>query len=131
MAASEIVLCVCPSYAAEDVAAAVATHGFDGTYVDANAISPQRMLRIAERRPPRCSVLDGAIIGPPPGQGRTARLYLSGAPHVAGLIGELFENTDVDKTEKLPDSPELVAGLCKLLEAKDCFVRAALDATGS
>lgn len=27
----------------------------------------------------------------------------------------------------LPDSPELEAGLRKLLEAKDCFVRAALD----
>ncbi|MGW5616289.1 hypothetical protein [Streptomyces sp. NPDC003877] len=32
-------------------------------------------------------------------------------------------------TEALPDGPELTAGLRKLLEAKDCFVRAALDAT--
>lgn len=29
--------------------------------------------------------------------------------------------------EVLPDGPELTAGLRKLLEAKDCFVRAALD----
>lgn len=28
--------------------------------------------------------------------------------------------------EELPDGPELTAGLRKLLEAKDCFVRAAL-----
>lgn len=28
----------------------------------------------------------------------------------------------------LPDGPELTAGLRKLLEAKDCFVRAALPA---
>jgi hypothetical protein len=28
--------------------------------------------------------------------------------------------------EVLPDGPELTAGLRKLLEAKDCFVRAAL-----
>jgi hypothetical protein len=28
----------------------------------------------------------------------------------------------------LPDGPELSAGLRKLLEAKDCFVRAAVDA---
>jgi hypothetical protein len=28
---------------------------------------------------------------------------------------------------ELPDSPELTTGLRKLLEAKDCFVRAALD----
>ncbi|MGC4106054.1 MAG: hypothetical protein QM753_06825 [Thermomicrobiales bacterium] len=31
------------------------------------------------------------------------------------------------KPAGLPDSPELTAGLRKLLEAKDCFVRAALD----
>lgn len=30
--------------------------------------------------------------------------------------------------DRLPDGPELSAGLRKLLEAKDCFVRAALDA---
>jgi len=30
---------------------------------------------------------------------------------------------------RLPDGPELTAGLRKLLEAKDCLVRAALDAT--
>jgi hypothetical protein len=30
--------------------------------------------------------------------------------------------------ENLPDSPELVAGLRKLLEAKDCLVRAAIAA---
>ncbi|MFJ2702964.1 hypothetical protein ACIO3R_07165 [Streptomyces sp. NPDC087428] len=29
--------------------------------------------------------------------------------------------------DALPDGPELTAGLRKLLEAKDCFVRAALD----
>lgn len=29
--------------------------------------------------------------------------------------------------DSLPDGPELTAGLRKLLEAKDCFVRAALD----
>lgn len=28
---------------------------------------------------------------------------------------------------ELPDSPELTVGLRKLLEAKDCFVRAAVD----
>jgi hypothetical protein len=30
--------------------------------------------------------------------------------------------------EALPDCPELTAGLRKLLEAKDCFVRVAVDA---
>jgi hypothetical protein len=32
--------------------------------------------------------------------------------------------------EALPDGPELTAGLRKLLEAKDCLVRAELDRTG-
>ena len=32
-----------------------------------------------------------------------------------------------DMAAQLPDGPELTAGLRKLLEAKDCFVRAALD----
>lgn len=31
--------------------------------------------------------------------------------------------------EALDDGPELTAGLRKLLEAKDCFVRAALEST--
>lgn len=33
--------------------------------------------------------------------------------------------------QNLPDSGELTAGLRKLLEAKDCFVRATVDAEGS
>lgn len=33
-----------------------------------------------------------------------------------------------DMTHRLPGSPELTAGLRKLLEAKDCFVRAAVEA---
>lgn len=33
----------------------------------------------------------------------------------------------IEMERTLPDGPELSAGLRKLLEAKDCFVRAALD----
>lgn len=33
-----------------------------------------------------------------------------------------------DIVDLVPDGPELTAGLRKLLEAKDCFVRAVLDA---
>lgn len=42
---------------------------------------------------------------------------------VSQPCGELAERM----VEALPDGPELSAGLRKLLEAKDCFVRAALD----
>lgn len=45
------------------------------------------------------------------------RLQLVSAP-----IGQLAAQLD----ETLPDSTEKEAGLRKLLEAKDCFVRAAL-----
>ena len=42
---------------------------------------------------------------------------------VSKPIGELARQVD----EALPDGPEKSAGLRKLLEAKDCFVRAALE----
>ena len=42
---------------------------------------------------------------------------------VSGQLGSLAR----DMVAQLPDGPELTAGLRKLLEAKDCFVRAALD----
>ena len=45
LGASDAVLSICPPHAAEDVATEVARHAFEGLYVDANAISPQRMDR--------------------------------------------------------------------------------------
>ena len=42
---------------------------------------------------------------------------------VSKPIGELAEKLEAE----LPDGPEKSAGMRKLLEAKDCFVRAALD----
>ncbi|CAK0752184.1 conserved hypothetical protein [Azospirillaceae bacterium] len=42
---------------------------------------------------------------------------------VSAPICQLAKSYD----ESLPDGPEKSAGLRKLLEAKDCFVRAALD----
>lgn len=47
-------------------------------------------------------------------------------PHlqvVSKPIGELAQKLEAE----LPDGPEKSAGMRKLLEAKDCFVRAALD----
>ncbi len=45
------------------------------------------------------------------------RLQATSAP--IGLLA-------LEMVDTLPDGPELTAGLRKLLEAKDCFVRAAL-----
>lgn len=44
--------------------------------------------------------------------------------HLQG-ISEQCHDLAADMIADLPDGPELSAGLRKLLEAKDCFVRAA------
>ena len=44
---------------------------------------------------------------------------------VSKPIGELAVKLEAE----LPDGPEKSAGMRKLLEAKDCFVRAALEST--
>lgn len=46
--------------------------------------------------------------------------------HLQAVSGQCA-NLANDMVRYLPDGPELTAGLRKLLEAKDCFVRAALD----
>jgi hypothetical protein len=42
---------------------------------------------------------------------------------VSAAVGAVAKQMDL----QLPDGPEKSAGLRKLLEAKDCFVRAALE----
>lgn len=42
-------------------------------------------------------------------------------------ISQIAHDAAHEMVRRLPDGPELTAGLRKLLEAKDCFVRAALD----
>lgn len=49
-------------------------------------------------------------------------------PHLAAISKPCHDLAE-QLLAKLPDGPELTAGLRKLLEAKDCFVRAALDTT--
>jgi 3-hydroxyisobutyrate dehydrogenase-like beta-hydroxyacid dehydrogenase len=82
--AADVVISVCPPHAARDVAASV--DDFDGIYVDANAISPATAREIGG--------VDGGIVGPPPGDGATARLYLSGSD--AELVARLFAGTAVE-----------------------------------
>lgn len=54
-------------------------------------------------------------------------MMLAPNPNLKGYAKAIAESTyDLARslTNSLDDSPELVAGLRKLLEAKDCFVRA-------
>ncbi|MEU3601131.1 DUF1932 domain-containing protein [Streptomyces sp. NPDC006798] len=95
LAVSGIVLSVCPPQAAEEVAAAVAGHGYGGVYVEGNAISPQRMRSIADRMPPACTVLDGMLSGPPPAASRPVRCYLAGDPDARREVERVFAGTQV------------------------------------
>lgn len=88
---SEIIVSVCPPHAAEEVAAQVAAGGFKGTYLDANAISPERTKRIGDRlEAGGIRFVDGSIIGPPAWKPGDTWLYLSGDE--ADLIAALFSN---------------------------------------
>ncbi|HYB40496.1 MAG TPA: DUF1932 domain-containing protein, partial [Candidatus Methylomirabilis sp.] len=89
VAASQIILSVCPPHSALDLARVVAARGFRGIYVDANAVAPgtaREVARIVEAG--GATFVDGGIIGPPARTRGTTRLYLSGAqaPAVAALF---------------------------------------------
>ncbi|MFK7963856.1 MAG: DUF1932 domain-containing protein [Burkholderiaceae bacterium] len=87
---TSIVLSVCPPHAALDVARQVAQHEFSGRYVDANAVSPETSAQVGSLvEAAGAQFTDGGIIGPPPVNGRRARLYLSGAG--ASELAELLD----------------------------------------
>jgi 3-hydroxyisobutyrate dehydrogenase-like beta-hydroxyacid dehydrogenase len=76
---SEIIFSVCPPHAAESVAKSVLETGFKGLYLDANAISPQRSIRIGEMMEENgIHFIDGGIIGGPAWTPNETWLYLSG-----------------------------------------------------
>jgi 3-hydroxyisobutyrate dehydrogenase-like beta-hydroxyacid dehydrogenase len=88
---SDVVLSVCPPAFADDVADEVAAHGYPGLFVEANAINPARTTAVAARLcAVGATVVDGAIIGPPPVGDRTARLYLSGPESAVDTVYGLF-----------------------------------------
>jgi 3-hydroxyisobutyrate dehydrogenase-like beta-hydroxyacid dehydrogenase len=88
---SDVILSVCPPHAAAEVARAVA--GFDGLYVDANAIAPATVRGLADAVP-GAELVDGGIVGPPPRRPGTTRLYLSGPS--AWTVANLFAGSAVD-----------------------------------
>jgi 3-hydroxyisobutyrate dehydrogenase-like beta-hydroxyacid dehydrogenase len=85
----EILLSICPPHAALDVAREAS--GFTGIYLDANAIAPDSARAVAAVQP---RVVDGGIVGPPPTEPGTTRLYLSGGE--AADIAALFSGTNLD-----------------------------------
>ncbi len=91
---SKIVLSICPPAVAEQVATEVAEAGYRGVYVEANAISPARVHRIAARfTEAGAIVVDGCIFGSPPGGQPPARLYLAGALTASRQVADLFTDS--------------------------------------
>ena len=82
---SDTILSICPPAIAEETAEQVFGLGFEGLYVDANAISPARMRRIAGLGP---RVVDGSIIS-----ATSINLYLAGDG--AEEVARLFEGSEV------------------------------------
>ena len=79
VAASDVILSVCPPHAAVDVATQVAALRFGGIFVDGNAVSPataREIGGIVEKG--GATFVDGGIIGPPPEKPGTTRFYVSG-----------------------------------------------------
>jgi 3-hydroxyisobutyrate dehydrogenase-like beta-hydroxyacid dehydrogenase len=104
-----IVICVCPPHAAEEVAKQVLEQGFDGLYVDANAISPQRAVRIGRMMVEEgVSFVDGGIVGGPAWKPDRTWLYLSGGE--AERVASLFSAGPLE-TEVIGDSPGKASAL--------------------
>lgn len=104
----DAVVSVCPPAAAVDLAEQVSGWGFDGLYIDVNAVSPATARQIGRLFG---RFVDGGIVGPPPradvdrprqgGPGDAAgnqaggtRLYLSGEE--ASGVAELFAGSPVN-----------------------------------
>ncbi len=100
-AKAEALVSVCPPGAAIDVAESVSALGFDGLYVDVNAVSPDTSRRIGALF---ARYVDGGIVGPPPkprpatrdrtAAAATTRLYLSGEE--ASVVAKWFAGSAVD-----------------------------------
>ena len=112
---AEIVLSVCPPDAAVDVATTVAGSGYDGLYVDANAIAPataRHAAAIVEAAGAR--FVDGGIIGSVPKVAGRTRLYLSGPGSHA--VAALFEGSVLEAVVLHKDSAPRPVGAASALK---------------
>ncbi len=130
-----MVLCVCPPHAAEDVADRVLETGFNGLYLDANAISPMRVERIGEKLSAGgIRFVDGGIIGLPDWDNGHTWLYLSGkhAAEVAACFssGPLKAEVVGDRFGKASALKMCYAANTKGTTALICAVVAAAEALG-
>lgn len=93
VAECSLIISICPPAAALDVAGACV--GFQGVYVDANAISPSTSLAVRDMISSGGGrYVDASIIGGPPDSQGNTRLYLSGP--LAASVSATFAGTWVD-----------------------------------
>jgi len=85
---ADVILSVCPPHAAHDVARSVS--GFDGVYMDANAVAPATVREIARGF---TRFVDAGIVGSPPVSSPT-HVYVSGRD--AERVASLFDGTLVE-----------------------------------
>lgn len=103
----DTIVSVCPPANALDLAKAVSGLGFEGRYVDGNAVSPATARSIAELFD---DVVDGGIVGPPPAKAGTTRLYVSGGG--ASGVADLFEGSNLEV--RVVDGPAGAASAVKM-----------------
>jgi len=88
VARCDVVFSICPPHAALDVARSA---DFGGIYVDANAVSPATAAAVGTSVG---EFVDGGLVGPPPREPGTTRLYLSGTE--AERVAELFRGSALE-----------------------------------
>jgi 3-hydroxyisobutyrate dehydrogenase-like beta-hydroxyacid dehydrogenase len=118
VARSTVILSVCPPHAALDLARMVASRGYGGIYVDANAISVATAAEVAAVvSTAGASYVDGGIIGLPPEVARPdslrTRLYLSGGR--ADEVRVLFRRSPLEA--RIAEGPAYAASAVKMAYA--------------
>ena len=88
---ADVLISVCPPGSATQVATSVAAAGFDGIYVDVNAVSPATARTIGQQFD---RFVDGGVVGPPVQVAGSTRLYLSG--DAASDVADLWSGTALE-----------------------------------
>lgn len=117
----DVVVSICPPAAAISVADEVVATGFDGIYIDANAIAPATSKQIGAKF---TSYIDGGVIGPPANKPGTTRLYLAG-PGADG-VAKYWDGSALDVRAISDSAAEAKASALKMAYAGWTKGRAAL-----
>jgi 3-hydroxyisobutyrate dehydrogenase-like beta-hydroxyacid dehydrogenase len=130
------IVSVCPPEFADDVADGLLKRGFRGLYVDANAISPERVERMARRViEAGAEFVDASIIGPASRASGRVWIYLSGAQarravELFGTAGPMQPEAIGERIGQASALKMCYAGFSKGSRALLCAVVAAAEQLG-